>query len=77
MYPVLMETMAAERVRSFRNEAAAHGRMKLIRSARRSHLTTTATRPAPAPRLIDGGGRSYAPAEPATHATQSWQRAAA
>jgi hypothetical protein len=71
MYPVLMETVAAERVRSLRNEAVAQGRIKLVRSARRSHLTTAA-RPAAAPRLIDGG-QGTAPAEPAA---QSPQRAA-
>lgn len=77
MYPALMETVAAERVRSLRNEAVAQGRTKLVRSARRIHLTTTAARPAPAPRLIDGGiSRCHAPAEPATHAPDSRQRAA-
>ena len=75
MYPVLMETVAAERVRSLRNEAVAQGRTKLVRSARRSHLTTAA-RPAAAPRLIDGTDRSQAPAEPATHAAPSGRRAA-
>lgn len=64
MYPTLMETVAAERVRSLRHEAVAQGRTKLVRSARRRHLTTTAARPAAAPRLI-GGGRGQAPAEPA------------
>ena len=68
MYPVLMETVAAERVRSLRNEAIARGRIKLVRSARHNHLTTTATRPAPAPRLIDGGGQ--ASAEPAARSRQ-------
>jgi hypothetical protein len=76
MYPVLMETVAAERVRSLRNEAIAQGRIKLVRSARRNHLTTPATRPAAAPRLIDGTGQSQAPAEPATHAAPSGRRAA-
>jgi hypothetical protein len=71
MYPVLMETVAAERVRSLRNEAVAQGRIKLVRSARRSHLTTAA-RPAAAPRLT-GGGRAQAPAEPAA---QTGRRAA-
>jgi hypothetical protein len=79
MYPVLMETVAAERVRSLRNEAVAQGRIKLVRSARRGHLTTTAARPAAAPGLIDGGvdgvvagggGQCRAPAEPATHAAR-------
>ncbi|HLX50445.1 MAG TPA: hypothetical protein VKS82_19130 [Streptosporangiaceae bacterium] len=76
MYPTLMETVAAERVRSLRNEAVAQGRMKLVRSARRSHLTTTAARRPAAPRLIDGGSRGQAPAEPATHAAHSRRRAA-
>lgn len=71
MYPALMETVAAERVRSLRNEAVAQGRTELVRSARHSHLTTTAARPAPAPRLIDGGSRGQVPAEPATQATPS------
>lgn len=76
MYPVLMETVAAERVRSLRNEAVAQGRINLVRSARRSHLTTTAARPAAAPCLIDGGSQGRAPAEPAAHAAQSQERAA-
>lgn len=76
MYPVLMETVAAERVRSLRNEALAQGRIKLVRSARRRHLTTTAARPAAAPRLIDSDGQCHAPVEPAAHAAQSRQRVA-
>ena len=64
MYPVLMETVAAERVSSLRNEAIAQGRTRLVRSARRNH-STTAARPATAPRLIDSGSRGHAPAEPA------------
>jgi hypothetical protein len=76
MYPVLMETVAAERVRILRNEAIAQGRIKLVRSARRSHLTTTAARPASAPRLIEATGRDHAPAGQATGSVPSGRRAA-
>jgi hypothetical protein len=79
MNPVLMETVAAARVRSMRNEAAAQGRTKLVRLARRSHCTTTATataRPVTAPRPLDAADHSRTPAEHAAETVSSGSRAA-
>jgi hypothetical protein len=78
MNPVLMETVAAARVRSMRNEAAAQGRTKLVRLARRSRCTTaTATaKPVTAPRPLDTAGHSHTPAERAAETVSSGSRAA-